>query len=204
MKPLFYKTQVKAELMAALRFFIKEYKRPLWMFQNVPSWGYWTLTSLTLLLVVSCGLIRGLVNQSPIQLILAIIFLPFFGLALYWGLSALVHQVVLRIFKQNITFTEMAPKVFVALIPYWLLFIFSGFIKQIDLVGLFISYIFLSYGLSSLFLMKKRPFLIVFGLFYAVFIGYHFSKDINQVIQKEIRSNDWVTELSIKILKEEF
>ncbi len=179
---------IRQEIFDSLKVLLDFAKNPIQGMKTLPDWKWPKLLFLMGGFAAICGVLRGVVNRSFLEMISGVLVYPVSALLMIAIFSGLFFYIFMFFYKRQLSYQRVYTHVTFAVLPSVLLSTVSYLVPPITLLGSAITGLLLIVGFVDNFrLPKKAVTKMVSGLFLVYVIIWIFSTISFQQKKEEFR-----------------
>lgn len=179
---------IKDEIFDSLKVLLDFAKNPVQGMKTLPEWKWPRLLILMGAFAAICGVLRGVVNRSFLEMVSGVLVYPVSALLMIAIFSGLFYYIFLFFYKRQLSYHRIYTNFTFAVLPSVLLSTVSYLVPPITLLGSAVTGLLLVVGFVDNFrLPKKAVTKLIAGLFLIYVIIWIFSTINFQQKKEEFR-----------------
>jgi hypothetical protein len=194
--------EIKIRIKEVLSFLPAYLKNPLEGIKHVPSWDWWTVIILEILLGAICGALSGVVSRHILAIFGGLIVEPITSLLVSVVVSGIMYYACLFLLKTELDFKRVFIVVVLAKLPAEILSVISPVAKPITLLGIVATTVLLIVGFTENFMLDKKKVSQIVGTLAGVLILFWFYSLVTEISSTRIKVQDYTPESLDQIHKE--
>ncbi|HEX4924698.1 MAG TPA: YIP1 family protein [Bdellovibrionales bacterium] len=173
-------------------------RSPVASIQRVPDWDFVNALLLLVLITIPSGILGGIFARNIMTILWGIFLLPFITVFITAILAIGFYYTFMALFRAQVDPAKLFLTIVLASIPFLVLRILVPVIPLFSLIGVVLSAVLLTVGVTDNFnLPKQKVFKLMGGLIAVFFIFW-----IVQTIQSSRRKTDYSKEIPAETLQQ--
>lgn len=194
--------EIKLRAKEVLYFMPHYLKNPHEGIKKVPSWDWWTIIILEVILGITTGVLSGLVSRHILAILGGLIVGPIMNLIVSAVVAGLMYYSSLFILKTELDFKKLFTVIVLAKIPSQLLSVVTPIAKPITLICIIMAAFLLIVGLVENFLLDKKKVTKIVGSLAGILILFWLYAVIIEATGSKIKVQEYTPESLDQISKE--